>query len=36
VAEKTGLGFALSAGIEILIGQLGQPKVVRSEEAKAA
>ena len=36
VAEKTGLGFALSAGIEISIGQLGQPEVVRSEEAKAA
>jgi hypothetical protein len=36
VAEKTGLGFALSASIEISIGQLGQPEVVRSEEAKAA
>ena len=35
VAEKTGLGFAL-ASIEISIGQLGQPDVVRSEEAKAA
>jgi len=36
VAEKTGLGFALSASIEISIGQLGQPEAVRSEEAKAA
>ncbi len=36
VAEKTGLGFALPASIEISIGQLGQPEVVRSEEAKAA
>ena len=36
MAEKTGLGFALSAGVEISIGQLGQPEVVRSEEAKAA
>jgi hypothetical protein len=36
VAEKTGLGFALSAGVEISIGQLGRPEVVRSEEAKAA
>jgi hypothetical protein len=33
VAEKTGLGFALSASIEISIGQ---PDVVGSEEAKAA
>ena len=36
VAEKTGLGFALSASIEISVGLLGQPKVVRSEKAKAA
>ncbi len=36
VAEKTGLGFALSASIEISFGQLGQPKTVRSKEAKAA
>jgi hypothetical protein len=36
VAEKTGVGFALRASIEISIGLLGQPKVVRSEEAKAA
>jgi len=36
VAEKTGLGFALPASIEISIGQLGQPEVFRSEEAKAA
>jgi len=36
VAEKTGVGFALPASIEISIGLLGQPKVVRSEEAKAA
>jgi len=36
VAENTGLGFALSASIEISIGQLGQPEAVRSEEAKAA
>ena len=36
VAEKTGLGFALPASSEISIGQLGQPIVVRSEEAKAA
>jgi hypothetical protein len=36
VAEKTGLGFALPASSEISIGQLGQPEVVRSEEAKAA
>ena len=36
VAEKTGLGFALPASIEILFGQLGQPEVVRGEEAKAA
>jgi hypothetical protein len=36
VAEKTGLGFALPASIEIPFGLLGQPKVVRSEEAKAA
>lgn len=36
VAEKTGLGFALPAGTESSIGQLGQPEVVRSEEAKAA
>jgi integrase len=36
VAEKTGLGFALPAGTEISIGQLGQPKRIRSEEEKAA
>ena len=36
VAEKTGLGFALPASIEISFGLLGQPKVVRSEKAKAA
>jgi hypothetical protein len=36
VAEKTGLGFALSASIEISVGLLGQPKVVSSEKAKAA
>jgi integrase len=36
VAEKTGLGFALPASIEISFGQLGQPEVVRSKEAKAA
>ena len=36
VAEKTGLGFALPATTEISIGQLGQPEVVSSEEAKAA
>ena len=36
VAEKTGLGFALPVSIETSIGQLGQPEVVRSEEAKAA
>jgi hypothetical protein len=30
VAEKTGLGFALSASIEISVGLLGQPKVARS------
>jgi len=36
VAEKTGLGFALPASIEISIGQLGQPELIRSEEAKAA
>ena len=35
-AEKTGLGFALPVSIETSIGQLGQPEVVRSEEAKAA
>jgi hypothetical protein len=36
VAEKTGLGFALPASIEIPFGQLGQPKMVTREEAKAA
>jgi hypothetical protein len=36
VAEKTGLGFALPASSEISVGQLRQPKVARSEEAKAA
>ena len=36
VAEKTGLGFALSVSIEMSFGLLGQPKVVRSEKAKAA
>ena len=36
VAEKTGLGFALPASSEISIGQLGQPEVISSEEAKAA
>jgi hypothetical protein len=36
VAEKTGLGFALPASSEISIGQLGQPEMIRSEEAKAA
>jgi integrase len=36
VAEKTGLGFALSASIEISVGLLGQPQVVRNETAKAA
>jgi hypothetical protein len=36
VAEKTGLGFALPASSEISIGQLGQPEMIGSEEAKAA
>jgi hypothetical protein len=36
VAERTGLGFALSAGMEAPVGQLGQPEMVRNEEAKAA
>jgi hypothetical protein len=36
VAEKTGLGFALPARTEISIGQLGQPKMIGSEEEKAA
>src|SRR5258708_4891108 len=36
VADKIGLRIALPASIEISIGQLGQPEVVRSEEAKAA
>jgi integrase len=36
VAEKTGLGFALPVSSETSVGQLGQPKVTRSEEAKAA
>jgi hypothetical protein len=36
VAEKTGLGFALSVRSETSYGQLGQPKIVSSEEAKAA
>jgi integrase len=35
VAEKTGLGFALSASVETSVGQLGQPKVSRSEEVEA-
>jgi hypothetical protein len=35
VAEKTGPDFPLPASIEVLFGQLGQPEVVRSEEAKA-
>jgi hypothetical protein len=33
---KNRLGFALPASIEISIGQLGQPELIRSEEAKAA
>jgi integrase len=36
VAEKTGLGFALPASSESSDGQLGQPKTVIQEEAKAA
>jgi hypothetical protein len=36
VAEKTGLGFALSATMGTSVGQPGQPQVVRSEETKAA
>ena len=36
VAEKTGLGFALPASIEISFGLPGQLKLVRSEKAKAA
>ena len=36
VAEKTGLGFALLVGRETSVGQLGQPEVAGSEEAKAA
>jgi hypothetical protein len=36
VAAKTGLGFALPVSVETSIGQLGQPEIVRSEEAKAA
>jgi len=36
VAEKTGPGFALSVGSETSSGQLGQPKIVSREEAKAA
>jgi integrase len=36
VAEKTGLGFALPVSSETSVGQLGQPKVTRSEEARAA
>jgi hypothetical protein len=35
-AEKTGLGFPSSASIEVSIGQLGQPELVSSAEAKAA
>jgi hypothetical protein len=36
VAEKMVWAFALPASIEISIRQPGQPKVVSSEEAKAA
>ena len=36
VAGKTGLDFALVASSEISIGQLGQPEMIGSEEAKAA
>jgi hypothetical protein len=36
VAEKTGLGFALPVSRETSVGQLGQPEVLRNEEAKAA
>jgi hypothetical protein len=36
VAEKTGLGFALPASVETSNGQLGQPEMIGSEEAKAA
>ena len=35
VTEKTGLGFALPVSVETSIGQLGQPEIVKSEEAKA-
>jgi integrase len=36
VAEKTGLGFALPVSVKTSVGQLGQPEVGKSEEAKAA
>jgi integrase len=36
VAEKTGLGFALPVSRETSVGQLRQPEVAGSEEAKAA
>ena len=36
VSEKTGLGFALSVSSGTSCGQLGQPKIVSREEAKAA
>ena len=35
-AEKTGLGFALTASSETSCGQLGQSKTVSREETKAA
>ena len=36
VADRTGLGFALSVSMETSVGQLGQPEMVGNEEAKAA
>jgi integrase len=36
VAEKTGLGFALSTSMETSVGQLGKPEVARTEGSKAA
>ena len=36
VAEKAGQGLALPESSEISIGQLGQPEMTGSEEAKAA